>query len=305
MKVIITGGKGYIGSKLVNAYQKEKMNVFIWTREGIKGNNYDKNYILLNESDVDKALCEIKPDLIIHCAGAPDVWKSINEPSFDLEGNYITTHNLLHGLHRVDLKTRVVILSSAAVYGNPLCLPITEDEKIKPLTPYALHKHFSELLCAYMHNNYDMDTKVVRIFSAFGPGIKKQILWDMYNKYKNHGIVNLFGNGSESRDYIYIDDAVDAIKLVADKASKDEIFFNIANGVEVSIKTVAETFCDEYGIPQSALAFSGDARIGDPANWVADIHKIKELGYSPKVTFKKGIKYYTNWLHELDKGDST
>ncbi len=300
MKIIITGGNGYIGSRLVNAYKHDGAMVYSWTRQGIVGPDYNEPLFLLNEKDVQKALNDIHPDKIINCAGAPDVWKSIDEPFYDLEGNYIITHNLLHLMKKLELnKCRFVVLSSAAVYGNPISLPITEDEPVKPLTPYALHKHFSELLCLYMNNNYGLDTKVVRIFSAFGPGIRKQILWDMYNKVNKYGYIELFGDGSDSRDYIFIDDAVSAIKLVADKALKDDIYFNIANGEEITIKTVAEIFCQKYGLTSDVLKFSGNARAGDPANWKADVSKIISLGYKKTVEFDEGIERYVNWLHQL------
>ena len=213
-KILITGSNGFIGHKLGLYFIKNGYEVLGWGRYE---SNDDFQIINVNMSDVDaekKALMDYMPDIIVHCAGSADVGKSIQNPEMDYIGNVTLTHNLLFAMHKLGMeKTRFIFLSSAGVYGNPKSLPITEDMELNPMSPYAVHKVMCEELCKYFVNNYEMDVKVARIFSAYGAGLKKQIFWDMYNKAKL-GTLPMFGTGNESRDYIHVDDVVQALYLI-------------------------------------------------------------------------------------------
>ena len=176
---------------------------------------------------------------------------------------------------------------------------MSEEKPIHPLSPYALHKRAAEEVCLYMNKNYHMDVKILRLFSVYGPGLKKQIFWDMYHKVKESGRLNLMGSGEESRDYIYIDDLVEAAILVALDEGRD-IIYNIANGEETTIYKAAMTFAKYMKIPQELVTFSGRRREGDPINWCADITKLKMLGYKRKYSFEDGVEKYVDWLDEFN-----
>ena len=240
------------------------------------------------------------PDLILHCAGSADVNKSVNAPLEDLRGNYITTENLLFAIKNNKLQQcRFVLFSSAAVYGNPLFLPMDEQQPINPLSPYALHKRAAEEACEFMHRNYHLDVKILRIFSVYGPGLKKQIFWDMYRKIAETGSLQLYGSGDESRDYIYIDDLVSAVSIISETAPFEDIYFNIANGEEITIREAALIFAANAGLDKSKISFMGTRREGDPINWRADISKLKKLGYLKSVSFSQGISNYIAWAEGL------
>ena len=248
------------------------------------------------EKNVYRLLEEIKPDIIIHCAGSADIGKSVADPVMDYHGNVTITHNLLFALHKLGLsKTRFVFLSSAGVYGNPIALPVTEDMPLNPLSPYAVHKVMCEDLCKYFINNYGMNIKIARIFSAYGVGLRKQIFWDMYQKVKKTGILEMMGTGEESRDYIYIDDLVHVLMLIGLSDTCEEKIFNVANGQEITIKEAAGKFAEYIGVPVNKILFTGTVREGDPLNWCADISLIKKLGYVPSVTLAEGIAKYADW----------
>lgn len=198
--------------------------------------------------------------------------------------------------------TRFVFLSSAAVYGNPESLPINENAPVKPLSPYAVHKAMCEQLCMYFIRNYGTDIKIARIFSAYGAGLRKQIFWDMYTKQLRTGRLDMFGTGDESRDYIHIDDAAQAIYLLAVKDSQEYIF-NVANGEEVTIRKAAELFAECAGLGRDKIRFNGIRREGDPLNWRADITKLIELGYKQTVDLKAGLKDYFLWAQAQGKED--
>lgn len=300
MRILITGHTGFIGSHLTEAYKKNGQEVFGWGRDGvyIDGQGYIQAN-LMDLSDVGKILRYCPPDLILHCAGSADVNGSIQDPVQDLKSNYITTHNLLFAMREAHmLNSRFILMSSAAVYGNPVSLPVTEKQEINPLSPYALHKKAAEDTCIYMHKNHGYDVKILRIFSAYGPGLKKQIFWDMYQKVTQTGRLDLWGSGNESRDYIYIDDLIQAIMLVSEKAPYDEILYNVANGDEIKIKEAAMTFARNMGFGKEKIRFVGKQREGDPLNWKGDISKLSSLGYERKVAFEEGIRHYIGWAKQ-------
>lgn len=299
MCVLITGDKGFIGQHLTESYRKKKTQVLGWGHDGIHING--KEYIhadLMKPADAERILSEFSPKLILHCAGSADVNKSVSHPLLDLKNNYITTHNLLFAMKKLQMsECRFVLMSSAAVYGNPVRLPIGEKQEANPLSPYALHKKAAEDICLFMHRNYSLDTKILRIFSAYGPGLKKQFFWDMHRKARDTGKLNLWGSGEESRDYIYIDDLVYAIMLVAEKAPYGEIIYNVANGEEVKIKEAAGAFARYSGFGQDKIHFAGRRREGDPINWKGDITKLLSLGYVREVGFEEGVKRYIEWAN--------
>ena len=300
MVVLITGSDGFIGKHLVKKFISIDATVYGWTLNGVGkiGEAY-KKVDLLDDKGVQQEIKRIKPDIIIHCAGCADVTLSVKEPLLDLKSNYITTHNLLFALKTLEIKEcKFILLSSAAVYGNPKHLPMDEQAYINPLSPYALHKKAAEDICIYAKENCDIDTKIMRIFSVYGPGLRKQLFWDMYNKINETCKLELFGSGRESRDYIYIDDLVNAVMLISNVDS-DEIIFNVANGEEVSIKKAAEVFVKTLNMDESIIKFMGARREGEPINWRADISRIKKLGYEREVSFEEGIKRYIDWLQNL------
>lgn len=300
MKVLITGINGFIGTHIAQFFKSKGVQIYGWDISVSNCINNNVSVIdLLDYDRVEENLKLISPDIIFHCAGSADVNKSVLNPLRDVAGNYITTHNILFALKKLNIRsTRFVLLSSAAVYGNPRQLPITENAEKLPLSPYALHKRAAEEACEFMSRNYEIDTKVLRIFSAYGPGLRKQIFWDMYQKVCNNGELNMWGSGYESRDYIYIDDLVNAITIVALSAPQNEIFYNIANGEEVQIRTVAYKFASLMDLPAEKIHFIGERREGDPINWRADITRLKKLGYQRKVGLEDGIEKYVEWAKQ-------
>lgn len=296
MIVLITGSNGFIGRAISLRMQKENYIVYEWSREGLFLNNSKiQSFAIEKPEDAEKVLLIAKPDIVMHCAGSADVNYSVQHPYEDLSSNYITTHNILFAMKKTGVTSRFVLFSSAAVYGNPVKLPMSEEEPIHPLSPYALHKRAAEEVCLYMNKNYHIDVKILRLFSVYGPGLKKQIFWDMHHKVKESGRLNLMGSGEESRDYIYIDDLVEATILVALDEGRD-IIYNIANGEETTIYKAAMTFAKYMKIPQELVTFSGRRREGDPINWCADITKLKMLGYKRKYSFEDGVGKYVDWL---------
>ncbi|SDJ25921.1 UDP-glucose 4-epimerase [Lachnospiraceae bacterium G41] len=299
MRVLVTGASGFIGKKIAQYYLNKGYEVRGW--DLVSGNElFDiKAVDMMNYSDVLSELKEYNPDIVIHCAGCANVSESVKNPERDFYGNVTITHHLLFALNECKIPNlRVVFLSSASVYGNPSKLPISEEDALKPLSPYALHKEMCEKICEFFISNYGMDIKIARIFSAYGEGLKKQIFWDMYQKAQK-GKLEMFGTGNESRDYIHVDDVVRAIYLISVTDSKDYVF-NVANGEEITIRNATELFAQIAGVEKEKIFFNGIVREGDPLNWKADITKINGIGYKQSVGIYAGLKSYYDWVSHLE-----
>lgn len=295
-RVLITGANGFIGSKTFECFKTNGYEVYGWDKNG------RSNVEMVDLSVFDQVmqnLERINPDIIIHCAGSADVAKSVSNPKTDFEGNVIATHNLLFALHKINrISTKVVFLSSASVYGNPKRLPINETEALLPLSPYAVHKVMCEDLCEYFVRNYKMNIKIARIFSAYGAGLKKQIFWDMHQKVEKTGKLEMLGTGNESRDYIHVNDVINALYLIATMDS-NEMVFNVANGEEITIHQVTSVYAKILSIDERNISFNGVVREGDPLNWRADISRLKELGYHKTISLEKGLEDYVKWVKSI------
>lgn len=299
-RILITGASGFIGHRLMMFFANEGFETAGWSRNK-ESDLFPLIPVDLNDPDeISRQLKAFQPEIIIHCAGSADVGKSVQDPESDYHGNVTITHALLFALHRLHMEhTKFIFLSSAGVYGNPSSLPITEDMPLNPMSPYAVHKVMCEDLCRYFCQNYHMDIKIARIFSAYGEGLKKQIFWDMFHKLKSTGRLDMFGTGTESRDYIHIRDVVQALFLLATVKSEHTVF-NVANGEEITIRKAAEYFADSAKVDSdNKIVFNHRIREGDPLNWRADITRIQALGYKKTVEMADGIQEYYSWVSQL------
>jgi UDP-glucose 4-epimerase len=194
---------------------------------------------------------------------------------------------------------KFINLSSAAVYGNPQNLPVKESDETKPLSPYGYHKLMCELLLKEYHHCFGLKTASLRIFSAYGMGQKKLLLWDLHQKIKNsNGKICLFGTGNETRDFIHVDDLAQQILLVISNASFKGEAVNVGNGVGVKISEIVD-FYHKYYPKKFEYNFNGEVRLGDPLNWCADISTLNKWGYVPKFEIENGIKEIIKWLISL------
>lgn len=299
--VIITGINGFIGSHIAQKCIQDGYRVIgidIAKQCDIDGTAYCQ--LDLFRDLIDDILKQNKPFALIHCAGLADVNYSVKYPGRDFDSNVVISKNVLYSVKQYAPETRFMFLSSAGVYGNPDKNPIDEHCEKNPISPYALHKALVEEMCQYFVKQHDMDIRILRIFSAYGAGLRKQIFWDMGQKVKEHGRLELFGTGKETRDFIYIDDLVRVIQLIMQSQREEEFIYNIANGKESSIREIAEIFADKCGMDRGLITFSHHAREGNPANWCADIRKLRHLGYVPSVDIDLGITKYVEWLREID-----
>jgi UDP-glucose 4-epimerase len=296
MKILIVGSKGFIGKHLQQFLLSK--NVDCWGCDVYTDYNEDRFFLVdASNADFNSAISNQKFDVCINCSGAASVPDSLVYPLRDFTLNTFNVVKLLEALRCYVPACKFINISSAAVYGNPQRIPITEEDLTEPVSPYGFHKLYAENICEEYHRFYSLQTCSVRIFSAYGAGLKKQLFWDLFTKAKSGKPITLFGTGNESRDFIYISDIVNAIWIIIGKGSFNGEVYNVANGEEVTIKSVANLF---YSFLSKGIVFSfnGEVRKGDPQNWMADISKIKGMGYKPGISLNDGIEKYVAWLKE-------
>lgn len=300
MKYLIIGSKGFIGSKLKDHLVKNKNEV--WGADIVNDYIHIENYFLIDASNSDfKSIFEKEHfDVCINCSGAASVPHSIKNPMRDYILNTVNVFKILNAIKKYQKSCKFINLSSAAVYGNPKFLPIKENAISAPLSPYGIHKLQSEEICKEFYDFFEVPTCSLRIFSAYGEGLNKQLFWDLYKKTKTQEKISLFGSGKESRDFIYILDLVNAIELVSKKSNFTGEVINVANGEEVFIEDCVLKFYNLFD-EKIEYKFSGEIRKGDPNNWIADISTLKRLGYKREYNLENGLQNYYQWLLKIEK----
>ena len=296
--VLITGVSGFIGRYTARYFAQQGWSVIgidSSTPENAPIANLQHYYSTrLPGSDLIAILQQHQPDVCIHCAGRASVNLSVSEPAADFYGNTALTFELLNAIRLGAPGCRFIFLSSAAVYGNPETLPIHEGQVPTPLSPYGYHKLQSEQLCAEFSTIYDIPTASLRIFSAYGPGLRRQVLWDICRNALTQDHVVLQGTGQESRDFIHVLDIARALMVVATSAEMKGEVYNLASGREATISELAKLIFDALD-HQGELTFDGIVPKGNPINWQADIAKIGAIGFMPQVQLEQGVKVFTNW----------
>jgi UDP-glucose 4-epimerase len=294
--ILIIGSEGFIGRHCVAYYLKNNYRVFGCDLVDYSSQDYNYNKISRLSPDFDFLFEDQAYDYCINAAGNGSVPVSIEHPLTDFEANCFDVIRLLELIKKNSPGCKYLHISSAAVYGNPVELPVDEDAKLSPLSPYGWHKLIAENICAEYSSLYQLNIAVVRPFSVYGPGLRKQLFWDLYKKSKQdaHEIV-LWGDGTESRDFIYIDDLVKAIAIILDDNTEKFSVFNLASGVETSIQNIVELFYKELNI-KTPIIFNKQSRPGDPKNWRANISKLKQIGFNQSTPIEQGIKLTAEWI---------
>jgi UDP-glucose 4-epimerase len=296
--VLITGVAGFIGRYVARYFATQGWDVVgidSSAPENAPVSNLTAYHSLRMPSpELAQIVTSCAPTLCIHCAGRAAVGLSMTAPAPDFYANTVMTFELLDTLRLNAPGCRFIFLSSAAVYGNPHSLPIDEDHPTIPLSPYGFHKLQSEQLCREFSKIYDLPTASIRIFSAYGTGLRRQVLWDICQKAVLNQSVKLRGTGSESRDFVHALDIAHALMLVATAAPMTGEVYNLATGNEIKIVDLAGLVLAAVDY-QGKLDFDGVIPSGTPLNWRADISRLVALGFTPAIDLELGVKSFANW----------
>ena len=239
----------------------------------------------------------VKPNALIHCAGGSSVGFSMTHPQTDFEKTVTTTSSVLEFVRKYSPNTRIVFPSSAAVYGQIDQLPIREDQPPAPISTYGIHKVIAEELLRHYGRVFAISVCVVRLFSVYGEGLRKQLLWDACCKLSK-GEFQFHGTGTEIRDWIHLSDAADLILLAERNATPWCPIINGASGVGVTVRDILEVLFDSWGSNEK-LTFDSRLAQGDPERYLADISIARSLGWNPRVSWSTGIAMYVEWFLTL------
>lgn len=309
-KVLITGGAGFIGSTLADRLIENGDQVVIVDdlSMGDIGNlPQSMNVTFYNESITKQAfmadlLITNNFDYIYLLAAVASVADSIERPIETHAVNQNANLNIIETIRKEKLTPKKIIFSSsAAVYGNGPELPKKETSSIDPMSPYAIDKFATERFMVDYGKLYGLPTVCTRFFNVYGPKQNPQspysgVLSIVSDCLVKNDIFTLFGDGSQTRDYVYIDDVVDALLILATTSDAKWDVYNVATGQSISLIDVIEAYEGASG--KKLKIAKKEARLGDVQNSVADIMKLRNLGYDPKVNVTAGLAKYWNELQK-------
>jgi len=235
-----------------------------------------------------------EPAAIVHCAGSGAVGYSFEHPRDDFMRNVASTLDVLEFARQRVGAVRVVLPSSAAVYGAVTHFPIAEGSHLRPVSPYGAHKLMAEDLCRSYAIFWRVPVGMVRLFSVYGAGLRKQLLWDACRKARD-GAFRFFGTGDELRDWLHVSDAAVLMALAVAHASPSCPVVNGGTGNGVSIREILTCF-GRLWQPGLQPVFTGEAKAGDPAHYVADITQLESWGFSPSIPLETGLTDYIRWF---------
>ena len=294
MKVLITGGAGFIGSHLAKMLLNRGMSVIILddlSTGMVK--NVPEGAVFYQRSITDH-ITDIfdseRPDKVIHLAAQVSVAKSLENPTKDAAVNIMGGLNLLKQCVNYNVD-KMIYASTAAVYGDPIALPLSEDHPKQPLAPYGINKWTFEHYLESYRLNFGLDYTVLRYANVYGPdqlpGSDGGVVAIFVDKLINGEPLCIFGDGDQTRDFIYVEDACRANYLALDRASGQML--NIGGGVETSINYLAEKVSELSGTAPK-LEYK-DFRPGDIYKSVFQIDRAKEsLGFSAEYDLETGLK---------------
>lgn len=312
--VLVTGGAGFLGSFLVERLVDEGAEVTVVddiSSGSIKNLERVMNRINFQRLDIRQIswapiIRENHIDLIFHLAANAYVPPSVENPAWDYQINLEGTFRLLEALRKLEYSGLLINASSGAVYGNPIRLPIQEDDPTCPISPYGVAKLSGERYLSVYSQIYGLKALSLRFFSLYGPRQYKQVVYDLSKKLtKLSSELVIYGDGSQVRDFTYVEDAVQSIMLTAERAPAQGEVYNVASGCGYSIGELVEILCSVLNV-SPRLIYSGSVRPGDPEKWSVDINRLSSLGYLPQVSFNEGLKRTAKWVqltHNKEKSN--
>jgi len=279
---LVTGERGFLGTHIM----KEALG------QGLEPRGLGE--IRLPGAEIHELVRSVNPDVVVHLAGPASVASSISDPRDDFVGTVSGTASLLEAVRLYAPRARFVYASSAAVYGAVEHLPISEDAPIRPISPYGYHKAMAEQLVEEAAKIFGLWTVTARIFSAYGVGLHRQVVYDLCVKASRGQSLILDGDGSQSRDFIHVKDVVRALLLLVERGQGRGERYNVASGVETSIGALGKLIAASFGV--DAPRFSMQGRAGDPPRWRADMSRTASLGFVCEVPIEQGIGETAEWV---------
>lgn len=305
MHVLVTGGAGFIGSHIVDKLLQAGHRVAVLDDLSTgRRENLPRGVHLYPQSLLDPGLSdlfeEVEPEVVFHQAAQVKVSRSLSDPAFDARTNIEGSIRLLEACRATGTR-KVVYASSAAVYGEPLTLPLPEDHRLAPLSPYGLSKLTVERYLALYYSLYGLKYAVLRYANVYGPrqdssGEGGVVAIFAARAVRGKPLV-IYGDGTQTRDFVYVEDVAEANLLAAREDLPGQLVVNVGGGKECSISELAATCarlagCDLPRIHQAA-------RPGEIKRSALDNRRAREvLGWQPRTPLSEGLRRTLDWYRE-------
>jgi len=303
MKILVTGGAGFIGSHLVDRLVDEgyKVRVVDNLSSGRTENlrrHTDSNAIELLIGDLKDPQIALRSveniDAVFHFAANPEVRVSSINPETHFNENIVTTFNLLEAMRKRNVR-EIVFASSSSVYGEPDEIPVDENAPIKPVSVYGASKASCETLIHAYSKLYKIKAVILRYANVVGPRLRHGVIWDLINKLiKNPRELEILGDGRQIRSYIYIDDAIEATMIAWRKTDADYEVYNIGNEDWITVDEVADEIIETMELSNVKKirkpVLHGVGWLGDVKKIALKIDKIKNLGFKLTISSREAVK---------------
>lgn len=303
MKILVTGGAGFIGSHIVDSLIENNNEVVIIDNLSTGNEDFINKKAKFYKKDIRENIEDIfkieKPEIVIHTAAQVMLRKSIEEPVLDATINIIGTINVLEACRKNNVKKIIYTSTGGARYGEPEYLPVDEKHKINPSSPYGISKHTAEHYIEMYGKLYSIDYLIFCFGNVYGPrdnpSCKRVTSIFSYKIIKNEKPI-IFGDGNQTRDFIFVKDIAKFIAKSINKNPKSKIF-NLANGKQISVNQIFSILKQIAGFnenPEHIKSIEGEVR---------DIYlntkkAEEELDWKPETDFIEGLKETFEWIKE-------
>ena len=301
LKLLITGGLGFVGSHLVDSLVKKNHKIMILTKTLSKKKNIKKSakkiriekIDLTNFQQLGKIIEKFKPNVIIHLAGNASHSKSFENPLKDIDSNAKTTLFMLEKIRKLNTQCKFILGSTFIVIGKPKKLPVNENTPCNPTTIYGTNRLSSEYFCKIYHEVYGLHTNIFRITNSYGP--REQIIpkknavnFLIYKSFKKEEI-SIYNQGKFFRDFIYIDDVISGINIILKKGKSGELYW-ISSGKKTWFYEFGDVLEKTTGCKVKYSETPVYTKKVDVGNFVVSNSKLRKLGWSPKISVDVGVK---------------
>ncbi len=302
-RIAITGGTGFIGSHLIEKILEQQPSAIRVISAG-SGTERLKNHLTELEVKVHKNareyirhIVDFKPDYLFILGGNSDPRLSVTNPRLDLEYNLLYNFKLLQRLSRKPSNIKIIYISSVAVYANDT-KPLNEELSLaSPKSPYGINKLAMEGYIRFFAETYKIAGFSVRLSATYGPGLKKQVVFDFIQKLmKDPTQLSILGDGSEIRDFCYVDDQVNGLLLLAKKAPYKGEVYNLGSGEGISVADLAKKIINFMGLKPKIIFEKTKQEKHHGHTWVLDITKARELGHQPQTSIDSGLEQTIKWV---------
>ena len=317
-RVLVTGGAGFIGSSLCKKLARSGCYVVIFDNfssgkyenvEDILKDYADKTCLLRGDckkpSDVKKAVSDV--DVVFHFAANPEVRLELNDPENCFKQNIYATHVLLEALRQTHDVEKVVFASTSTVYGDVDVFPTHESYgPLKPISIYGASKLASEAMVSSYAYLYNFAAVLLRFANIIGPKSRHGVIPDFINKLrKNEKELEILGDGTQCKSYLYIDDCVNAILTACEKSDRQVEIFNVGSEDWVNVSRIAEIVVEEMSLKNVKFRFTGEVDEGrgwkgDVKKMLMDISRLKALGWKPKYKSEEAVRIATKHILEIE-----